>query len=58
MLASLPSVTAQTLGREAILVPECTDFLPRVRFAEYIFHGTRQIALLPSVTLGKAATNN
>ena len=26
MLASLPSVTAQTLGKEAILVPECTDF--------------------------------
>ena len=26
MLASLPSVTAQTLGKEAILVPECIDF--------------------------------
>ena len=35
MLASLPSVTTQTLGKEVILVPECTDFshvssLPRV----------------------------
>ena len=26
MLASLPSVTAQTRVKEAILVPECTDF--------------------------------
>ena len=26
MLASLPSVTAQTLGKEVILVPECTYF--------------------------------
>ena len=26
MLASLPSVTTQTLGKEAILVRECTDF--------------------------------
>ena len=26
MLASLSSVTAQTLGKEAILVPDCTDF--------------------------------
>ena len=25
MLASLPSVTAQTFGKEVILVPECTE---------------------------------
>ena len=40
MLASLPSVTAQTLGKEAILVPERTEF----------YH----VSALPSVTLGKA----
>ena len=26
ILASLPSVIAQTLGKEGILVPECTEF--------------------------------
>ena len=55
MLASLPSVIAQTLDKETILVPECIDFCHVSLFAEFNFHGTRQIALLSSVTLGKAA---
>ena len=38
--------------------PRIHRFLPRVRFVECIFHGTRQIVFLPSVTLGKAATYN
>ena len=56
MLASLLSVTMQTLGKEAILVPGCIDFCHVSLFVKCNFHGTRQIALLPSVTLGKQHT--
>ena len=38
--------------------PRMHRILPRVHFAECFNPGTRQKASLPSVTLGKAATNN
>ena len=56
-LCRVPSVT-MTLGKDGHFRPRMHIFLPRGLFAECISHGTRQIALLPSVTLGKAATYN
>ena len=38
--------------------PRMHRILPRVHFAECFNPGTQQKASLPSVTLGKAATNN
>ena len=46
MLASLPSVTVQTLGKEAILVPESIDFRHVSLFAECIFMALDKEAIL------------
>ena len=55
MLASLPSVTAQTLGKEAILVPECIDFGHVSALPSIFTLALGKNASLSSVTLGKEA---
>jgi len=57
-LTSLPSVKGLTLGKHAIFKSRMHRMMPRVHFAECFTVGTRQKRSLPSVTLGKAATNN